>query len=225
MKFCKVCGTQLPDEAAFCTNCGNTIEQTTVVNADNTIDDDGTTVLVQDDFDEGTTVLDESEGTTILEEYPIDGAVFTPHQPPIYEPPIGTTPVNPVQNQQFTFEQFFDAFASKKTKSNAKWLGIITIITAVLSLILVVSGSLFNIIDLIFYGVFVVLLNKKKNWLFPLIVTCYSGAFTVINLAMGGAPGGIVALILGIMTTISFKKLNDAYKAYQTSGQVPSGQI
>ena len=223
MKFCKVCGAQLPDEAVFCTNCGNTIEQTTVINADNTIDDEGTTVLTQDDYDEGTTVLDEVENTDVLND-PNKNVILTPPMP-IYEPPIGTTPVNPVQNQQFTFEQFFDAFASKKTKSNAKWLGIITIITAVLSLILVVSGSLFNSIDLIFYGVFAVLLNKKKNWLFPLIVTCYSGAFTVINLAMGGAPGGIVALILGIMTTISFKKLNDAYKAYQTSGQVPSGQI
>ena len=155
MKFCKVCGAQLPDEAVFCTNCGNTIEQTTVINADNTLDDEGTTVLTQDDYDEGTTVLDEVENTTVLND-PNENVILTPPMP-IYEPPIGTTPVNPIQNQQFTFEQFFDAFASKKTKGNAKWLGIITIITAVLSLVLVVSGSLFNMVDLVFYGVFAVL--------------------------------------------------------------------
>ena len=223
MKFCKVCGAQLPDEAVFCTNCGNTIEQTTVINADNTIDDGSTTVLTQDDYDEGTTVLDEVENTDVLND-PNKNVILTPPMP-IYEPPIGTTPVNPVQNQQFTFEQFFEVYASPKTKSNEKFLKVITIVTAVASIALIFTGSVVSILDAVFFTVFSVLLIKKRNWIFPLIIACYGCLFTIISLEVGGAPSGIVALIVAIKATINFKKLYDAYKAYQTSGQVPSGQI
>lgn len=32
MKYCKHCGTQLPDEAAYCTNCAHAVELTATTN-------------------------------------------------------------------------------------------------------------------------------------------------------------------------------------------------
>lgn len=199
MKFCKTCGAKLSDDAAFCYICGGSAEQADTVKMPIDVGDiEATTVLNADSFDEGTTVLN---GDNPYQD------MYA--QPPVQQqPPVQTYPnlmQNGYPNTQFTFEQFFDRFASNKTKGYVKWLGIIAIVTAVLSLVGIFTGNYVVIIDLIFYGVFSFLLLKKKNWVFPLIVTCYSGIFTIINIALGGAPSGIVALILGILSTVKMK--------------------
>ena len=147
--------------------------------------------------------------------------------PPIGAPqPMGTPfgmnqPMQPINS----FEDFFEQFASPKTKNNVKWLGYICAFTAVVSIVLICIGNFVAILDVIFYGVFAFLLLKKKNWAFPLAVTCYSGIFSIIGFFVSGTPSGILALILSIKSTMAMKKLNDAYKEYQTTGQFPSQQI
>lgn len=238
MKFCKTCGAQLHDNDAFCVVCGTTVEQANAADAPTDFyDTEATTVLNESEFD------DKAEETTVLSDnspyqnnnpyqsgnyYQGDNNVYTPpvqpQQPPVqgyYNQPQG----NAYQDTKLTFEQFYEKVASKKTKSDAKALAIITIITAAVGIASIVMGNYFGIIDVVFYGVFSFLLFKKKNWILPLIVTCYSGCFTVINLVVSGVASGIFALIIGIITTIKLKKVNDAYKAYQTTGQYPNEQI
>ena len=219
MKLCKTCGTKLPDDAEFCFICGGKAENPDMMKAPIDFDDtEETSVLNDNSIDEETTVLNDNN--------PYQNMYAQPHVQ--QQSPVQAYP-NPMQNgypnTQFTFEQFFDRFASNKTKGYVKWLGIIAIVTAVLSLVNIFAGNYVGVIDLIFYGVFSFLLLKNKNWAFPLIVTCYSGTFTIITVALGGTPSGIVALILGILSTVKMKKITDLYKVYKTSGQFPNEQI
>jgi hypothetical protein len=205
----------MPDEAMFCSNCGTPY------------DDEGTTVL-QDDFDDGTTVLNPNDNFGDVNYY--NPPETYPQEPPkYYQPAQQPGQQNPFvcQNpvEKMTLEQFFEKFASKKTKNWYKTIAIICIITAVLSLGLLGIGNYFSVIDVIFYLVFGILLFKKKNWILPLVVTCYGGLFTIIGIATTGTPSGIFACVLGIMATIGAKKVNDAYKTYTSTGQIPSNEL
>lgn len=216
MKKCKNCGCELPEEAMFCTLCGKPVEENF----------EGTTVLFENSFDEGTTVLEpennfEGENYYNPPQTTPNQAYQSPEQPKIHQ--NTHVPQQPVD--QISLEQFFDKFSSKKTKNLHKTVAFICIITAVLSIAMLGMGNYISVIDVIFYLVFGILLFKKKNWAIPLVVTCYGGLFSIIDIASTGAPSGIFACVVGIMATIRAKKVNDAYKNYRSTGQFPKGLI
>lgn len=136
---------------------------------------------------------------------------------------------NPYANPNgamLTYEQFYELYASNKTKSNAKTISVICFITAALSLILLfAAGDFIGIVDIIFYVIFGILIMKKPKWQLTLPVAIYGGIFSIIGLVTSGTPGGILALIISIMATVQLKKVDDAYKNYLMTNQVPPIQI
>ena len=241
MKTCSNCGAQLKEGSSFCTTCGQPVQQDDPLN--------GGTTLLGDSFDAetGTTVLDEAINPIpdylVEDPVPEDEPIF--HMPNVennieQQPGIvqGNQPNQGNTNQYETispnpwtdakpqsFAEFYELVASSKTKGQIKALGIIAIITAALSLVLTFTLNPLGVIDVIFYTVMAVLLFKKRSWIIPLIMVIYSGIFTIIELAVSGTPSGIVVLIVGIMAIINMKKLDTAYKNYQSTGIMPTEQI
>ncbi len=237
MKNCKKCGAMIPDEAMFCTSCGTKIENdfegTTVLDDSLSSYDAGifeetepadTTVLNEQDWDETSVLDDPAENMPKNKE--VHSAFVNPNFQQNSAQQFNSIPnqENPSQNKM-PYLDFFDKFASKKTKGNIKTTGIIAIITSVLSLALVAMGNYLSVIDLIVYAVLAVLILKKKSWIFTLVLACYSGLFTIIGLVMSGTPSGIFALVMAIMATINGKKLSDAYNNYIATGAFPVSEI
>ncbi|MCC8074161.1 MAG: zinc ribbon domain-containing protein [Clostridiales bacterium] len=123
------------------------------------------------------------------------------------------------------YKNFLNTFASKKTKNYTKSTGIICIITAVLSLVLLVGGNYISALDFIFYLVFGILVLTKNQWFLTLPVCIYGGVFSVVGLIASGTPSGIVAFVVSILATINLKKIADAFKSYSQSGQLPQSEI
>lgn len=226
--ICKECKKTMPDEAVFCPNCGALVETGNFEAAG----------LLTKDYNEaeGTSILDETVYESSASET-VEEPAFVNNTPPVYEnsgyvnnnsnSPYNQ-PVNPSNqfvNNKMGYKEFYEKCASKKTKNNNNALGIICIITVVASLGLLTVGNIFSIIDIVFYLIFGILILKKKSWEYTLAVTVYGGAFTLIGMIASGAPAGIVAFIVGILATKSLKKLNEAYKTYLSTDQLPTTQI
>lgn len=238
MKNCNKCGAMIPDEAMFCTSCGtkieNDLEGTTVLDDNLSSRDAGvfeetnfsdTSVLNEQDWDDTSILVDPT--ANIPEFRDINSAFVNPNsqQNPTQQFNNISNQKNPSPNKM-TYLDFFDKFASKKVKNNAKTVGIICIITAVISLgILGATTNPLSVIDIIFYGVFAGLILKKKNWVFTLPVCIYGGVFTIIGLVMSGTPSGIFAFVMSIIATISLKKVDEAYKQYLVTNQLPENEI
>lgn len=241
MKNCNKCGAMIPDEAMFCTSCGAPIddfEGTTVLDNGFENDPEATGILAESNFN--SIVISERKrdslneiysyesvsGTNANEYKNVNSAFMNPNLQQNQ-----TQQVNVFQSQEsvsqnkITYLDFFEKFASRKTKGNIKTTGIIAIITSVLSLALVAMGNYLSVIDLIVYAVLAVLILKKKSWVFTLVLACYSGLFTIIGLVMSGTPSGIFALVMAIMATINGKKLSDAYNNYIATGVFPVNEI
>lgn len=270
MKFCRICGATLPDEAVFCTNCGSTYEQSEEINTKDTIDEysGGTTVLGGDDDEQrnprfkgpdnigtnpdkepstfgGGSIIDggfiaggatagtagtETGGAVIGGGSVIDGGFIAGGATAGTETGgavIGGETDTPLEVHPMSYDEnsFFDTFASDKTKKSEKTYKIILIITIVASVVLLFCGSAFSVVDIIFYLVMTILFTKKKGWVIPLISTCYGAIFSIITLVAGGIPGGVFALIVGITVVLNRKKIDGAYKTYQTTGQLPNDKI
>lgn len=243
--ICNNCGCELPREAKFCTLCGTpvteafagTIESDTK-DYDFNYDMDATGLLAEDD-PYATGVLNEynSNDTVVLtEEANVNSSFVNPN---LQENAF--TQMNSFQGQantsqnKMSFLEFYDEFASKKTKSYVKSTGIMAIITAVLGLVLIGLYIFYYCVDLeeiiycalnvIVYTVFAVLILKKKNWVFTLVFACYSGISTVINFMELKNPSGIVATIIAVFATVGVKKISDAYKEYISTGKLPDNEL
>ncbi len=245
MKKCNKCGAQLIDEAVFCTNCGASLEENSEETSILYEDDGMNTTVLNEEISDFEPVYTPSQPIYESQQQANTDNINPANVNPAFNPGTQQQPMqtqqnyyNPVQNQtnvnsqnniqgeKMSYDEFYGKFASKKTKTNAKTLGIICIITAVVSLgILGVTTNPLAVIDIIFYGVFAGLVLKKKKWVFTLPVCIYGGVFTIIGLAMLGTPSGILAFIISIIATISLKKVDDAYKQYLTANQFPQTEI
>ena len=145
-----------------------------------------------------------------------------------------TNAYNNMQSNEYTnypamaamdYNAFYENFASKNLKSWTKSFYIICFITVAVSLVPIFMDSLLSIIDVVFYGVMGFLILKKKYWVFTLIVTLFSGIFTVIGIVTTGTFTGIVALVAGIFATKGLKKLQNAFDTYKRTGCVPESEI
>ena len=98
-------------------------------------------------------------------------------------------------------------------------------ITAALCLLLLFIGNIFYIVDLIFYAAMGALILTKRKWGYVLATVIYCGIGMLMGLVAGGELSGVWSFVVGIFATINLKKVNDAFKTYKMSGQVPSEQI
>ena len=134
---------------------------------------------------------------------------------------IRTARVRRPQVPSMTLEEFYNQFASKKTKSFVKWLMILCFLNAGLAAVLTVMLGPFMLINVALFAAFGVLLLKTRSWVVTLVIACYCGLDFVMSLIGSGSPSGIVLLVLAVAATTSLKKLQDAYRAYQADGRYP----
>lgn len=133
--------------------------------------------------------------------------------------------INNFMNLKMNYDQFFDKFASKKLKSNVKWLIICSFLSAAVSLPTTIMGNYLGFIDIVFFVVMAVLMMKKKNWIYSLIITAYCIVFSVIALATSGVATGIIPIIFGIYSTKDLKKLKESFDSYVNTGILPETEI
>lgn len=134
------------------------------------------------------------------------------------------------QNTAPTFEvltrkEFYNRFASKKTKSWVTAMVVVCFLSAGVSLVPLAFGNFLSLLDIVFYAAMGALLLSTKNWAFALVPTVYSGVFSLISAASSGSVSGVFAIVAGIMSTIALNKINKAFQAYQNNRILPDGEI
>ena len=133
----------------------------------------------------------------------------------------GFAPTQPING----YIDFFNVYASKNTNGWMTGLLVCCIITAVVSVAGIAMGNFLSILDLVLSLAFGILCKvKKKSWA-ALAMSIYSIFSCVLGIVLGGTPSGWLLILCGIMSYKNIKKIEDAYKAYQSSGTLPSAQI
>lgn len=215
--YCSTCGATIKENVSYCPVCGAQITATQKQNA--SVPE--TEVLVEE-----TGRLDEDNFTPIRDNVigyvPIDNKQKVPFSQGLSQP----VQQNFSNNSQVIDEKtFYNQFAAKGTKGWVNALIVICFITGISSIGLLAMGNMLSIADMLVYLIFGILLTVQKRWYFPLVVTIYGGAFSLITIASSGSPVGIFAVVAGIISITKLKKLNEAYKQYQVSGVLPQNQI
>lgn len=140
--------------------------------------------------------------------------------------PMDTEPSHNVwPEEEMSGKEFFDRYAAKNTKGWATAMVVICFLTAAVSIAQMLLLSIWSAIDAAFYVAMGVLLLSRKKWIYALLPTLYSILGSVLALALGGKATGIVALIIGIMSTISLRRGDKEYQAYKTSHCLPEKEI
>lgn len=230
--YCKNCGAENQTNSNFCVACENdlTVDSGFNGNSANTMND----TIVLNPVNE-TPVSNNVEETSVLNSQNTNNMYggFSPnaYQQNNYMPNAfqagdnAYTQTQNVYNQIITKEEFFTKLLSKNSKSWVKALWIICFITAAVSVVGLVLGNLLSLLDVVFYLVMGILLMKKNDWRLALVVTCYSGFWSVVGLVTTGTVSGIFALICGIMATKTLKKAEKSYEQYKTTGLYPAELI
>lgn len=144
MKFCKTCGSELPDEAVFCTNCGATCDDTAAPSTngapDNTENTElgGTTVLEAgsgEDNSGGTTILGEEAEIPEIPSEPVVPEIKEAAPEPVKEEPANASSVQgePVPTVKKT------AVSDEKSEPTPKNKKPIIIISVVIALVLILA--------------------------------------------------------------------------------------
>ena len=98
-------------------------------------------------------------------------------------------------------------------------------LSALLAVVSVVMGNFLAVFDIVLFVVLAIVIGKTKSWGAVLVSVIYGGINVVISLALGGTPGGIVALVVGITTMPKLRKYSQAYALYKKTGEVPAEEI
>ena len=138
-----------------------------------------------------------------------------------YQQPY-TQPVN----FDMTREEFFKQYMSKKSYSSINTFSIICFISAALAAVSAVAFmNIFAILDIVLFLVCGILLRSKKQLVYAVIPAAYGAFGTILSLTMGGAPTGIVALILGVQCVMNLSKAEKAYKNFCENHVVPTTEL
>lgn len=131
-----------------------------------------------------------------------------------------------IPKQKLNYKEFYKAFASKKTKNAISWTGTICIFTMVVSFAFFgMYQNTLSIMDILFYGIFSVLILKLRKWQVIVPVCIYSGVFSIIGVILTSTPSGILAVVVSIIAVVKAKKIDDAYKHYLMTNQYPTEKI
>ena len=238
MKYCQNCGKALPDSAMFCEDCGTQCDSTfNNYSNQNNYSYNEKTVLVSNYHNNNNTNDNSSSNNgqaqyhqtnNYGQEFQQPNNYNQAYQQPSYNYYSQNQPYQNNYDQQnhiLTYKEFYDTFTSPKGKKFMDSIGSICILTVILSVVSLLYGNYFSIIDIIFYTMFAILIFTTKHWALPFIVTCYGGVFSVLGLLFDGTPSGVVAVIVGIMATINAKKVHEAYNKYLTTGELPTQAI
>lgn len=130
------------------------------------------------------------------------------------------------QSKKLNYKEFYKAFASKKTKNAISWTGTICIFTMVVSFAFFgMYQNTLSIMDILFYGIFSVLILKLRKWQVIVPVCIYSGVFSIIGVILTSTPSGILAVVVSIIAVVKAKRIDDAYKHYLMTNQYPTEKI
>ncbi len=158
-----------------------------------------------------------------------------PYQQPVYQQP--QQPYQPAYQQPYpasgayapqnmTYGEFYNRFASKKTRNFVTWMAVICFVTAALSLVLAVTlENYLSILDIVVYVSMGILLLSTKQSIFATLPTIYGAIWTVVGLVGGGAPSGVVAIVVGVSCMGQLNKVKKAYDKYRMDGLAPTEEL
>jgi hypothetical protein len=234
MKYCHYCGGVLADDATVCLRCG-----TPVTDPEADVGLTGGAQPLGAETPEPVypqpapyPVNDVTGGFTQPAPYPQQVFPQAGYGQPAYPETVTRGDVMPAPaygqpvpyGQQLTFDQFKAQVGTNAIESGFKSLGIICLISAALCLILAFVMNPYAALDAaicLILGL-VIVAGKKRSKGILIFLLVYLALSAIINVAMGGAPGGIFALITAIVTLSKVSKLEKAYKNYQATGVMPT---
>lgn len=232
MKYCNQCGSMMPDNVFFCSNCGAALGG---ANLNNGYTQPNQPYMppnvmpqkyapVQPETVQSGNNLSASEQTNS----------FVSDQPPFRAytqesaQPDSTAAYAAVQSTTLpspqTFDEFYALVASKKTKSFYRWLGILCVLNVVLNLAFAFVTP-YSLVDAAVFVVLSVLVFTKKSPVVPIVISVLGGISFVISLVLSSTSTGIIFTVYAIFSAVKLKKLKDAYVQYKQTGAFPPEQI
>ena len=228
MKYCHYCGGVLADDATVCLRCGTPVTDPAVNQS--LTGGAGTPEPVYPQ--PAPYPANDMTGGFAQPAYPQQVYPQTGYGQPAYPEAVTRGDVTPAPaygqpvpyGQQLTFDQFKAQVGTDAIESGFKSLGIICLISAALCLILAFVMNPYAALDAaicLILGL-VIVAGKKRSKGILIFLLVYLALSAIINVAMGGAPGGVIVLITAIVTLSKVNKLEKAYKNYQATGVMPT---
>lgn len=125
--------------------------------------------------------------------------------------------VAPKKKKDQTFDKYFELNASKSLRGCKTTLGVLAIISAVVSFVLLALGNYFALVDIVLSLVLGVLIVKKNSWIYPLFVAIYQGVACFINIDLGKSTVNLFPLAISIYVMYGIIKLKKEYESGKQS--------
>lgn len=112
-----------------------------------------------------------------------------------------------------SFDEYYSAKASKSLKNWKTTLGVLLIISAAISLVSLILGNYFALVDIVLCLVFGVLIFKNNSWIYALLVAIYQGIAVIINLDAGKSTVNLFPLVISLIVMFGIIKLKKEYES------------
>ena len=168
-------------------------------------------------------------------------------QPNGYANPSNGYGQQAAQNQPWGImpeKEFYQRFASKGTKGWAVAMIVLCFLSAAVGIIQISLNAhelrlammfsraatllvMISVVEIVYYIIMGVLLLAKKKWFFTLIIAIVEviTRVAIIMISETFTYQGVFFLVVAIVCTIVLKKVNDAYRVYKNTGNVPERPI
>lgn len=141
-----------------------------------------------------------------------------------YQPPYQAP--NPYAPANLSYADFYNRYASKKTRNYVTWMAVIFFFTAAISLVFLLAlENTLAILDILVYGIMGAALLASKQTVFAVVPTIYGAIWSVIGMANGNTPSGVVAIIVGVACMGQLAKVQKAYNKYKQDGLAPTEEL